>query len=41
MDLDVFLIEIGFVGGEGRFWRDNGFVFGFESGSFLVDKRGR
>jgi hypothetical protein len=24
-----------------RFWRNNGFVFGFESGSFLLDKRSR
>jgi hypothetical protein len=26
---------------ERRFWLNNGFVIGFESGSFLVDKRSR
>jgi hypothetical protein len=33
--------ELGSFGGEVRFWRNNGFVFGFESGSFLVDNRSR
>jgi hypothetical protein len=31
----------GSFGVEGRFWRNNGFVFGFESGSFLLDNGSR
>jgi hypothetical protein len=33
--------RLGSFGEEVRFWRNNGFVFGFESGSFLLDKGNR
>jgi hypothetical protein len=29
---------LGSFGVEVHFWRNNGFVFGFESGSFLLDR---